>query len=332
VIEAATDPESWARLADNLEHEYRSASRLPHSPAGEPKPAAGSIEEVQPQHPEKVDFAEALERYGRSCDEMRTLRVNPLKATPLDQWSGEMRRRGSAIDRIQQEYARYVLRIADENERHADQARTWWAWWEKTQLEPSKAGPEPLVSPDIELALRIAAKQRGAGSPTVGGAPTDGASGSNDQGQPAEQDDGVAATGDAPAGDGTERGDKAVDSPAEAGQPEFSRIERAITLLMRDRGDRKSVREYAKLVGVSHTTLLRNEDWQRAWRASEPVRGELPEGTKDAEGNLEAWKDERCENCRQELITGAITVDGEAVRVCEKCREKLGPRTNPRTT
>jgi hypothetical protein len=189
VVESAMDAKSWARLGDNLEHEYRSASLLPHPPAREPKPAAGSIEEARTQHPEKVDFAEALERYGRSCDEMRTLRVNPLKATPLDQWSGEMRRRGSAIDRIQQEYARYVLRIADENERHADQARTWWAWWEKTQVEPSKAGPAPLVSPSIEVALRVAARQRAAESSFVTRAAEDGASGATDEGRHAEQDE-----------------------------------------------------------------------------------------------------------------------------------------------
>ena len=47
---------------------------------------------------------------------------------------------------------------------------------------------------------------------------------------------------------------------------------------------------------------------------------------------VEVWRVEVCENCRQEAITGMATVNGEVMRVCEECREKLVQRTNPRTT
>jgi hypothetical protein len=113
----------------------------------------------------------------------------------------------------------------------------------------------------------------------------------------------------------------------------FTKVEKAIALLMRDGGQRKSVREYAKLVGVSHSTLSRSEQWRKAWAASATNPAELPMGTKDAEGRLEAWREiEFCDNCHQEPITGTATVGGELVRVCETCARKLAPRTNPRTT
>lgn len=114
--------------------------------------------------PEEVDFADAMARYSQSCDDVRTLRLNPLKATPFEQRPEETQIRGGAIfhRRDPKSYVRYLLRIAAENERTAMQARTWWAWWERAQVEPLKAGPAPLVSSRIEAALRMAATRRGA--------------------------------------------------------------------------------------------------------------------------------------------------------------------------
>ena len=108
------------------------------------------------------DFADVMARYARSCDEMRTVRLNPRKAIPVDQWPAETQLRGSAIVRTQnrKRYTRYVLRVAAENERLASKARRWWAWWEAAQVEPSKAGPAPFVDPRIERALRMAAARR----------------------------------------------------------------------------------------------------------------------------------------------------------------------------
>lgn len=135
-----------------------------------------------------------------------------------------------------------------------------------------------------------------------------------------------------------------VSSPAGAQEPresgpndglEFTAVEKAIVLLLRDGCQPRSMRDYAKDVGVAHTTLGRNEAWQRAWDVAQKLVNaspdSLPSGSKDAEGNLDAWIDERCENCRQERITGTITVSGEPMRVCEKCTQKLSSRTIPRS-
>lgn len=115
--------------------------------------------------------------------------------------------------------------------------------------------------------------------------------------------------------------------------PNFSPVERAITLLMRDGNHRQSMRKYARLVGVHHSQLSRSDQWKRAWEASGADPGELPAGSKDATGGLEAWgEDEICTNCRQEPMTSTVTVSGEVTRVCEECAKKLAQRTNPRTT
>lgn len=108
------------------------------------------------------DFGAVMARYSRSCDEMRTVHLNPSKAIPVDQWPEEAQLRGSTIVRAQdwKRYARYVLRVAADNERLAEQARRWWAWWELAQVEPSKAGPAPLVDPLIESALLVVSTRR----------------------------------------------------------------------------------------------------------------------------------------------------------------------------
>jgi hypothetical protein len=137
----------------------------------------------------------------------------------------------------------------------------------------------------------------------------------------------VAATRQTPAVDGPEQKDNTIDSPAEGGQPEFSRIERAIALLLREGRNGRSMRDFAKLVGIHHSGLSRSEQWQRAWKASKPEPAELPHGVKEVDGNVDAWKVEVCENCRQEPVTGTVEVNGEVVRVCEACAVKLTPRT-----
>ncbi len=118
---------------------------------------------------------------------------------------------------------------------------------------------------------------------------------------------------------------------------QFQPVERAIVLLVRDGRNPRSVRDYAKEVGVAHSTLSRNPDWQRAYEAAKAHQAkrpdEMPTGSKDAEGNVEAWREEEvCENCRLEPIAQTATVNGEVVRLCEGCALKLVPRTNPRTT
>lgn len=113
---------------------------------------------------------------------------------------------------------------------------------------------------------------------------------------------------------------------------EFNPIERAIVLLLRDGRSPRSMRDYARDVGVNHSTLSRNERWQSAWAVTQASGSDLPEGSKDAEGTVEATKPEFCENCRQEPIECSVVANGEAVRVCEECAKKLASRTNPRTS
>lgn len=152
VIKAVADPVEWARLAENLEHEYRSAGILPESPINR-----------------DPDFADAMARYGQSRDAMRTVRLNPRTVIPVDQWRAEPRQRNGVIVRTPdwKRYTEYVLRVAAENERLAEQARRWWTWWEASQVDHDRAGPAPLVLPEIEAALQVAAVHRRSGSPTV---------------------------------------------------------------------------------------------------------------------------------------------------------------------
>jgi hypothetical protein len=110
----------------------------------------------------------------------------------------------------------------------------------------------------------------------------------------------------------------------------FTKVELAIVLLLRDRNTPRSMRDYAKDVGVSHTTLSRSEHWQRAWKtANEWSKSNLPEGTRDADGNLEAWRDEVCENCREAAITNSVVVGSLVVRLCEECAGSHGAAPRP---
>jgi len=125
-------------------------------------------------------------------------------------------------------------------------------------------------------------------------------------------------------------------SAAESESLQFNALERAIVLLVRDGGHPRSTRDYARDVGVSHTTLGRNESWQRAWKAAQDGakkdKAEMPQGSKDAEGSFDAWHEEEvCENCRQEPMVASVVVNGEAVRLCETCQQKHALRTKPRT-
>ena len=111
----------------------------------------------------------------------------------------------------------------------------------------------------------------------------------------------------------------------------FTDVEKAIMLLVRDGKHPRSMRVYAREVGISHSKLSRNSTWQTAWKAANAVDASfLPQGSKDAGGDLEAWTVEVCENCRQSPITSAVTVDEQMVRVCEACAARIG-RTNRRT-
>ena len=82
------------------------------------------------------------------------------------------------------------------------------------------------------------------------------------------------------------------------------------------------------------TTLTRNKQWKQARAISDAgTQGRLPKGSKDKDGNIEAWTEETvCENCRQEKIVATATVDGTLHHVCEDCAQKLVPRTNSNTT
>jgi hypothetical protein len=118
--------------------------------------------------------------------------------------------------------------------------------------------------------------------------------------------------------------------------PEFNKIERAVVLLMRDGQQPRSMREYAKEVGLHHATLSRNEKWRGAWEVSKEAAkadvSKMPQGSKDKDGNMEAWTTDVCENCRQQPITCTRIISGVVVRMCEQCASEHPPRTNPRTT
>lgn len=117
---------------------------------------------------------------------------------------------------------------------------------------------------------------------------------------------------------------------------EFDPIEKATALLLRDKGQPRSMRSYAKQVGVNHSTLSRNSAWQRAWQAAQQATkkraDEIPGGSKDREGNLEAWTDDLCENCRQKPVLRTVPVKGDRMRLCEECARQYESRTSPRTS
>lgn len=117
---------------------------------------------------------------------------------------------------------------------------------------------------------------------------------------------------------------------------EFNKIERAVVLLMRDGQQPRSMREYAKDVGLHHATLSRNEKWRGAWEVSKEAAkadvSKMPQGSKDKDGNMEAWTTEVCENCHQQPITCTRIIRGGVVRLCEQCASEHPPRTKPRTT
>lgn len=116
----------------------------------------------------------------------------------------------------------------------------------------------------------------------------------------------------------------------------FKKAEMAVVLLMRDGLQPRSMRKYAREVDLSHSTLSRNEKWRAAWQVSKEAAkanvSKMPQGSKDKDGNMEAWTTEVCENCRDEPITVTATVSGELVRICEACACKLAQRPKPRTT
>jgi hypothetical protein len=134
----------------------------------------------------------------------------------------------------------------------------------------------------------------------------------------------------------TDPGTAGVDLLDGESGPEFTAVERAIVLLLRDGRNPRSTRDYAKEVGASHTTLGRNPKWKLAWQASQEAAkkdvSDLPQGFKDADGTLEAWVDHVCEDCLQEGNTNRVVVTGVVVRLCEACAAKRGGGTTPRTT
>ncbi|HEX5050415.1 MAG TPA: hypothetical protein VFZ65_01455 [Planctomycetota bacterium] len=134
----------------------------------------------------EVSLADAMTRYSHSRDDMQTMLLNPIKAIPFDNYPEETQLGRGVITRGKnvKNYVRYLLRVAAENERLVQQARLWWAWWEKAQVDPSKAGPAPLVSSRIEVVLRMAAQHRGTGGPKATRAAADGASSPLSKGRP----------------------------------------------------------------------------------------------------------------------------------------------------
>lgn len=123
----------------------------------------------------------------------------------------------------------------------------------------------------------------------------------------------------------------------ESGEPErralpaLTRVEKAIALLIRDIHSPRSVRQYARDVGLSHSTLSRDATWRLAWDgaklAAKKDQSELPTGSKDVDGNLEAVANNRCENCRQQPAEQTVAVNGESLRLCQECAGKHSPRT-----
>jgi hypothetical protein len=85
----------------------------------------------------------------------------------------------------------------------------------------------------------------------------------------------------------------AAGSPAkDAGEPGFARAQRkALALGLRYLYPRLTDEEIAQAVGVSRRTLFRWEEYSALKRAQRSL-WRLPNGSKDADGNLEAWEDE----------------------------------------
>jgi hypothetical protein len=160
------------RLEREQEHHTRTTARQAPDPkslvAVRSRPA--NLQEVADiSQPEEPTYADSMARYRRSCDEMRTVRLAPLKAIPWDNWPIEVQAQGAAIihGKDPKRYAIYLHGLAVESERLVAQAKLWWTWWEESQVAPSKAGPEPLVSPVIADVLRLASRRRAAETAVV---------------------------------------------------------------------------------------------------------------------------------------------------------------------
>lgn len=113
----------------------------------------------------------------------------------------------------------------------------------------------------------------------------------------------------------------------EAPTIELTPVERAVALLLRDGRNPRPTREYAREVGVSHSTLSRHLSWKLASGVAKlhARRGanEIPKGSKNSEGKVEALTSDLCENCRSEPGCQVLDLSGESVRVCESCAAKL---------
>lgn len=129
-------------------------------------------------------------------------------------------------------------------------------------------------------------------------------------------------------------GDEPAAGPPSTGGDPASLIDAAIMALLKDvtSGEKpKSLRHYAKLVGIKHpSTMSRSKAWQAAWRgaAAGSVKDlEAMGATKDAEGNFNAWRmKEPCENCRVGVALLLRRHRGETIRICEACDAKLEGR------
>jgi hypothetical protein len=115
-----------------------------------------------PAGSDEDDFADAMSRYLHSCDDLRALRINPAKAIPWGQWPEDTKLANGVITRAKDrtKYVRYVLRVAAKNERSVEQARSWSAWWEQLQVDPSKIVPAPIALTRIAAQLRMEAIRR----------------------------------------------------------------------------------------------------------------------------------------------------------------------------
>lgn len=110
-----------------------------------------------------------------------------------------------------------------------------------------------------------------------------------------------------------------------------SKVDRAVALLMRDvrdGGEPRSARDYCRDVGIRHpSTLTRRASWKaaQAGAAQATQRTTERQGSRDAEGNVEAWLlAEPCENCGAHAHLVLRPHRGATVRVCETCAGRLG--------
>lgn len=343
VIKAVADPVEWARLAENLQHEHKSASVLPQ---GDPPQASvtGEARDAETAYVDDIagrwlratwfatggglrgtaassrwtlaDMTDRLQRQavktGRPCTALQEVGRVLVDLDAADSWIDGPTWKARAMCRVCGSIKFETSgRCSNEpggcdgeievlgEDGWATEARFY-----RDRLMSRLSAALARAKEEVRQLSPLAFADRRA-APTVKNAPV---------------------------GDNEKPGER-PGAMAEHSSLGFTKVEKAITLLMRDGSQRKSLREYARLVGVSHTTLSRSEQWKKAWAASEPLPGELPMGTKDAEGRLEAWKqDDVCENCRQEPFTETATVGGDLVRICEACACKLAQRTKPRTT